>query len=189
MFIVYPSNIDYLIDDVRLHIGDTEKKQFSDSLVRASLLGGIKMLQRKWKNRYLVFVQSMIVDDPPSNIVVPSGFVYGKVPEGYALIPSGLTESDVFRNPYHIFIDPGTSVISQEDEYIVILAAAITLRKSYLTGNAEHFQSWSDGEFSFSNLSTSKTLGGILESDIAELNSIFKHRLAPPLRSDFMQKD
>jgi hypothetical protein len=184
MFVVVPSNVDYLIGDLRLHIGDTEKTRFSDSVVRAALVGSVKMLQRRWKNRYLVFVESFLVD-PPEDYTVPSGYVYAALPNGYGIIPSGLKDNDVFRNPAHTFVDPSTSVISQEDEFAVILGAAIILRKSYLSSSAESFQIWSDGEYSFSNVSKAKALSELAAADEIELNNLFRRRLAVAVRGAF----
>lgn len=183
MFVVLPSNIDYLMDDVRLHVGDTDKTKFSDSLMRAALLGGIKMLQRRWKSRYIVFVDSLIVA-APDDVVVPSGFQYAALPDGYGFVPNGLKENDVFRNPYHTFIDPSSTPVSQEDEFPVVLAAALILRKSHMTSSAESFQSWSDGEFSFSNLSAARSLQAMFDADQASLDLYFRKRLAKPVRSE-----
>lgn len=185
MFIVYPSNIDYLIDDVRLHIGDIDKVTFSDSIVRAALIGGIKMLQRRWQNRYYVFVPSIVVDPVPDDVIVPSGYLYAASPNGFTFVASGYKENDVLRNPYHSFVDPGSSPVSQEDEYPVTLAAVIILRRSYMASSADTFQSWSDGEYAFSNLSAVKTLHGLFDNDLASLEFYFRRRLAKSLRSDF----
>lgn len=184
MFVVYPSNIDYMIDDVRLQIGDVDKEKFSDSLVRAALIGAIKMLQRRWKNRYLVFTTSFVVSPVPDGVTVDPGYIYVALPDGYAIIASGYSENDVIRSPYHTFVDPGTMPISQEDEWAIVLAASIILRTSYITSSADSFQSWSDGEFAFSNISSSKLLEGRLLADIAALDLYFKKRLARPIRSE-----
>lgn len=185
MFIVYPSNIDYLIDDVRLHVGDVDKVKFSDSLVRAALVGGVKMLQRRWRNRYVVFVPSLVVEPVPSDVIVPSGYQYAALPDGYAMIPSGYKENDIVRNPYHEFVDPSTMPVSQEDEYPIIIAGAIILRRSYMASSADAFQSWTDGEFAYSNLSVASVLKDLFQNDLASLELYFRRRLATPIRSEF----
>lgn len=184
MFVVQPSNIDYLIKDVRLHIGDLEGKRFSDSIVRSALIGGVKMLQRRWSNRYLVYVEGMQAE-PPNDVIVPSGSVYALLPEGFAFIPDNLADQDVFRNPFQAFVDSGSSPVSQEDEFPVILSASVILRKSHLTSSSDTFQSWSDGEFTFSNLGSQRSFGSLYEQDLAALEAYFKKRLSPPLRSTF----
>jgi hypothetical protein len=213
MFIVYPTNIDYLIPDVRMRIGDTNatKTRFSDSIIRTALVGGIKTLQRRWRSRYLVFTPSMLVDPLPSDVihqvdydtlvaeaalasgtaptygtVIPVGSVYALVAGGYACIPSGLDANDVYRNPHAVFVDSGSeSVISQEDEHPVILAASVILRTSQISSSADSFQSWSDGEFSYSNLGSQRALDSLYINDARELDAYFKERLAGPMRSTF----
>lgn len=187
MIITYPTNADYLITDVRIHIGDYEsaKERFSDSVIRSSILGGIKMLQRNWDTRYLIYRESMIEDVPADVGIAPSGYVYAKVPQGYGLIPAGLKDNDVFRNPYHTFTDPGSEVFSQEDEWPIILAATIVLSRSQLSSSASFFQNWSDGEYSFSNVASSHALRDLYAADLKRLEEYFKRRLSGASRSSF----
>src|SRR5258706_1518043 len=105
MFIVYPLNIDYLIDDVRLHIGDIDddgsKTAFSNSVIRTALINGVKGLQRRWDNRYLVYNERLLVTNPQDlGYTIPSGYVLGRLPQGYGTMPDGLRENDIFRNPF-----------------------------------------------------------------------------------------
>lgn len=185
VYITYPTNADIMIDDVRLHIGDYEKKKFSDSLIRAAILGGIRMLQRRWKNRYVIYNDAMLTT-APSGTVVPSGYLYATVIGTASFVPSGLTaDLDVVRNPAHTFTDPGPDIISQEDRYPITIAASLILRKSQITSSADSLQSWSDGEYSYSNLSSAKNLQAMYDSDFSELNLYFKRRPAPVLRGNF----
>lgn len=199
-FIVLPSNIDYLMSDVRLHIGDTDATRFSDSIIRTALVNGVKMLQRRWSNRYMVYDEELYVADPnPYGYTtydayvatsgtapyVPSGYVMYHLPQGTTFVPSGLHNGDVFRNPAHAFSDTNNARISQEDETPIILMASIVLRRTQLSSSAESFQSWSDGEFSFSNIAASRVQSTMLETDLASLELFFKSRLAGPLRDSF----
>lgn len=205
-FIVYPTNIDDLIITVRLHIGDyTESIKFSDSIIRTALISAVKMLQRRWDNRYLVYADNINIsplpdtiyylsdynalvqsgETPNASLIVPSGYIFGGLPQGYGFVPSGLKPNDVFRNPYHTFSDTSSAVISQEDEYAVVIMAAIIIRRSYLTSNAESFVSWSDGEFTVSSLQASRVLTDMLSADLLALDGYFKQRLAPPLKDSF----
>jgi hypothetical protein len=185
MIITYPTNIDYLIPDVRLRIGDYNGDRFSDPIIRSSLLAAVKMLQRKWKSRYLLFYDSMLVDPVPIDVAVPSGYVYAKVTQGYAFIPAGLHENDAFKNPYHIFTDPGSEVFSQEDEEPIILAATLVLRAAQISSSAAVFQIWSDGEYSFSNVASSAAMDKMYQANLASLEAYFKSRLASPIRQSF----
>lgn len=185
MFITYPTNTDYLIDSVRLQIGDTDSPpQYSDSLIRTSIVNGIKSLQRRWKNRYMVYVSGVVINPQPVDLPVVTDYVYANLPEGVGLIPDDLAENDVYRNPYYSFADPGT-LISQEDEYPIILSASIMLHRARYMSGSSAFQNWSDGEFSFSNVASrsaySDTLGGLM----LELDSYFKKRLAGARRESF----
>lgn len=205
-FIVYPTNVDDLIMNVRLHIGDyAESLKFSDSIIRTAIVSAVKMLQRRWDSRYLVYSDTVNISPLPEGVyyladynalvdagaapqataVVPSGYLYGGTPQGYAFVPSGLQPNDIFRNPYHGFSDTSTSVISQEDEYAIVLMAAVILRRSYLTSSAESFVSWTDGEFSVSALQTSRTLTDMLNGDMIALNVYFQQRLASPIKDSF----
>jgi len=201
MFIVYPLNIDYLIDDVRLKVGDyKDNKRYSDNVVRSAIIGGIKMLQRKWGLRYFLYQPSM-------NTSLPSGWYYEPLPSGVIeyttiipsglqaitfmnsmmFIPSGLVENDVVRNPTSSFSDPFNfdMVISQDDEYIVVLAASIVLFQAYFTSSVESFQSWTDGNFSFSNITAGKSYKDFYDGALAEFNSYFKQRLHKALVGEF----
>lgn len=180
MFVVYPTNVDYLIPTVRMKIGDFDGTRFSDSIVRTSIITAIKMLQRKWGSRYLVFDQSSL--DPSTE--APSGYVAAFVLGSVQYIPSGLMDNDVLRNPSVAFSHGSAPIISQEDEYAVVLAASITMRRAQLTSSAESFQIWSDGEYSFSNASKARSLGSLLESEERELEQLFRSRLKSAVRGD-----
>lgn len=181
-FITFPCNIDYLIPGVRLHIGDTSETQYSDSLIRSALVYGIKQLQRRWGNRYLIYASGIESNPQPSD--VPAGYVAANLPDGQGLIPLGLSVNDVFRNPFQTFTDPGTQ-ISQEDEYPIVLVASMLLMKSVYTSSIQSFQNWSDGEFSFSNVASARAYQSTLSSLQLELDSYFKKRLASPARDSF----
>ncbi len=201
MFIVYPLNIDYLIDDVRLKVGDyKDDKRYSDNVIRSAIIGGLKMLQRKWGLRYFLYQPSMIAN-PPSGwyyepvssgivdilVTIPSGYQYINFMNSGMVIPSGLIENDVVRNPNECFSDPLNldMVISQDDEYIVVLAASIVLFQTYFTSSIESFQSWSDGNFSFSNITAGRSYKDFYDGALEEFNSYFKKRLHRSLVGEF----
>jgi hypothetical protein len=183
VFVVYPINIDYLIEPVRLKIGDYESTVFSDSLVRGALIASTKQLQRYWGLRYLVYTDTMFITPQPDTVA--SGYVYVLLPDGYATIASGYAENDVFRNPAYTFIDQTTAIIAQADEDVITLAAAIILIRARLGSSASAFVNWSDGEYSYSNVSSSATLRSMLADLLAEFNLRFKPKRAGALRGDF----
>jgi hypothetical protein len=50
------TNIDYLIDEIRLHLGDIDPAayRYADNWLRTALTMGVKALQRWWNFKYLV---------------------------------------------------------------------------------------------------------------------------------------
>lgn len=185
MFIVYPTNIDYLISDVRLQLGDVDGEMFSDSVVRAGLVSAVKFLERRWGNRYLVYTSGAIISPVPADVSVPTGYVYMSLPNGNGFVPHGYVDNDVFRNPYHTFLDTSTNPISQEDETIIVTVAVIVLLRSRLTSSSSAFVNWSDGEYSYSNVATSNVLRDIYKSALDDLNIFFRRRLARPTSDSY----
>jgi len=183
MLITYPVNIEYLVDDVRLRVGDIPKKLYSDTVIRSALIAGVKMLQRRWHNRYLVYTDEMLVTPTPAG--TPAGYVVVNTPEGTSTIASGFVTGDVFRNPFEIFAGLQSTVIDQQDEWPVILAASVMLANARISSNVDTFQNWSDGEYSFSNVASARALDSMLDRDARLLDEYFKKRLGQPLRGHF----
>lgn len=186
MFIVYPLNVDPLIPFVRQRFGDVfEPYRYSDVLMRTALVQGIQALQRRWAYRYLLFSSGIVITDldvyqayEEQHATSLSGFVLVMLPDSTPYpLPSGMAVYDVFRHPRHTFMD-AHAVVSQEDVYPIVLAAVITLRFMLLSSSATDFQSWSDGQFSFSNIASQRALSDLLEADRHELDAYFKQRLA-----------
>jgi len=64
MGILTVTNVDYLLMDLRLHLGDTNAGayRYLDEWLRAALIGGVKALQSWWASRYVV-VESIVGPD------------------------------------------------------------------------------------------------------------------------------
>lgn len=178
-----PTNVDYLLSDIRLRVGDLDKLIFSDDIVRTALITGIKFLQSKWQGRYQVYSNTMFVTPQPDT--TPINYIYVALPGGYNIIPSGLFENDVFRNPLVIFNDPSTSIISQPDEYPVTLAALLFLRESLLSSSQQTFLNWTDGKYTYSNVASSKIMQGLSGDTLAELTAYFKTKRGSIVRANF----
>jgi hypothetical protein len=176
-------NIDYLIPDVRFRVGDLNSTVFSDTVVRTAIVNGIKFLQTKWSSRYQIYASGLYITPQPDD--APAGQWYVGLPDGYAYIPSGLIPGDVFRNPFLTFTDVSNDVIVQTDEYPIIVAATLFLRENLLSASQQTFINWTDGEYSYSNVASSKIMQGSYSDIIAELNAYFKSRRAGVLRDDF----
>lgn len=184
MFITQPTNIDYLITDVRLHVGDVDGTRFSDTLIRTALVNGIKFLQHYWSTRYLVYSgAAMYVQPQPATVT--SGYIYVALPDGYAEIQDGISDNDIFKNPALEFSDVGLAPISQADEAIIVISATLMLCKSLLTSSSLTFVNWSDGEYSYSNVAASQVLSKIFASALDDFNNFFKSKRGKPLRRDF----
>lgn len=181
-FITSPNNVEYLIPDVRLRIGDLDGTRYSNTIIRSAIVGGIKYLQAKWVNRYMVYTDEMLLTPQPAD--VPAGYVYAATPVGNYFIPSGLAEGDVYRNPTTEFTDTSTSIIAQIDETPIILAATMVLSRTQLSSSAASFVNWSDGEYSYSNVSSSNILSKLYADSLTELNAYFKTGRAKPVRDN-----
>lgn len=216
MFVVYPINIDYLINDVRLQLGDLDGTKFSDSIIRTGLLNGVTSLQRRWKHGYIRYASSMYIDPLPSGYctqdyyttysgmydldhytIIPSGYILVALSQGYRIIPGNLNDNDIFRDPDFVGFSSenqnplmeGYKPICQEDEYPIVLAAAVLISRANVTSSASSLQSWSDGMgLSFSNLSTGNVITAMHKSLEDELDKYFKQRLASAKRDSFAFK-
>ena len=55
MSITDPTNIDYLLDDLRLHLGDISTPyRYLDEWLRTALVASVKSLSKRWNYKYLV---------------------------------------------------------------------------------------------------------------------------------------
>jgi len=55
MAITDPTNIDYLIEELRLHLGDyIEPYRYLDEWLRTALVASVKTLSRRWQYKYIV---------------------------------------------------------------------------------------------------------------------------------------
>lgn len=65
--ITTPTNLDYLITPLRLHIFDTtEPYTFSDDELRTQLVYAVKALMPRWNNRYLINADTNYVERNPN---------------------------------------------------------------------------------------------------------------------------
>lgn len=172
-FITTPTNIDYLIPNERFYIGDLDGTLFSDILIRTALVYGVKYLQRKWDNRYLVFASGMLIN--ATTVTVPQG----------TCTISSIQENDVFRNCYATFASASPPVIDQNDETPILIAAAILLRRSQLTASSTAFSSWSTPDLSYSNIQSSKIITDMLKNDLSALDAYFKGKLGRSVKDTF----
>jgi hypothetical protein len=173
-------NIDYVIPHVRIQFGDYTGESFSDTIIRSTIIGAVKTLERRWNSKYQVYHSNLLTDPQPDS--PPAGYVYAQTQNGDAYIPSGLSNGDVFRNPY-IDFDVGnttSAVFLPLDETAVILQTVYLLHKVGLTSSADDLVSWSTEDIRFTNLSKDRAKRALLEDARAELDNHFKQRLGTP---------
>lgn len=129
------TNLDYLIDQLRLWIGDTNplSQRYSDSWLRTSLVGSVKALRAWWRDKYLI-------DDTTYNVSRNSGrsylFEYGEPP-----------------------------IVDHRDEMPIILMASIIIKSGSLQNAAWDLVSWRDFEVSVSSQEVGSTLKISLQRD------------------------
>lgn len=178
-----PTNLDYLMPDVRLTFGDLDGSVYSDIIIRTALVNAIKFLQRRWQSKYQIYTSALMVVPQPAN--VPSGYIYANTTDGQQYIPSGLEEGSLFRNPFLTFDQTSPPVIQSQDETAIVLAATYLLRRSQVSSSVASFVSWSTEDIRYSNLGSERGLKTLLESDLKALDDYFASRIAQPKRSEF----
>jgi len=138
---VRATNLDYLLDDLRLHMYDIDSSsyRYEDSWLLTSLVAAVKALMPWWNNRYVI--------DSSNNIARNSNW----------------DDADYeFDSP---------PILQTKDERPVILMAAIIIKGGTLENNAWDYGSWRDDEISFSNIEGGKQKNASLKRDMEELTS------------------
>src|SRR5688572_17297505 len=117
-FYTEPTNIDYLMGDVRMQFGDLTGDIFSDTIVRTSLVAAVRYLQRTWNGKYQVYRTENALDPQPAD--VPAGYTRINSLYGVADIPSITTVGSIFRDPYAEFTHFPPPLLESIDEQAVI---------------------------------------------------------------------
>lgn len=173
------TNVDYLIEPVKIRLGDFDGTQYSDSLVRTGIINGVKFLQKRWRSKYQVFASGLISADQPSG-AADQGLIWCSTVNGYAFLDLNLVENDVFRNPFLEFQQPAPPIVEQNDEDALVLAAMYLIHLAKLTSSASTFVSWSTEDLRYTNSESSRSMKLVLETILSELNVLFKTRVAMP---------
>jgi hypothetical protein len=173
------NNMDYLIEPVRMRLGDFEGTLYSDALIRTALVNSIKFLQKRWRSKYQILNSGMIAEQQPSGLL-EQGYIWVSTTNGYTFLSVGFEVNDVFRNPFLEFDQPEPPVIEQNDEDAIILAAAYLVHLGKLTSSSSTFVSWSTEDIKYTNSESSKSMKVVLDALMSELNTLFKTRIAQP---------
>lgn len=177
--IITSCNLDYLIEPVRMRLGDFSGTSYSDSLVRTSLVNAIKFLQKRWRSKYQIVGSGTIAATQPSG-AAEANQIWVSTSNGYAFIDAGFELNDVFRNPFLQFEQPSPPVIEQNDEDAIVLTATYLIHLAKITSSSATFVSWSTEDLRYTNSESSKAMKVVLDALLEEINYQFKTRIAVP---------
>lgn len=202
------TSLDYLADFLRFHLGDyTEPHRYTLPILRTALVFSIRMLQRRWNNRYIIdnaynifrygevhAAEKGSYNNLPEyekvvNATVTVGDIiahdgYGdSVGSGYVYTLSGYASSGYVDVPgigpaYQAAIENvPTPVIDYRDEPPIILQASILIKSGSLQEASWQTASWRDDEISVSNIQGDRSRQETIKRDVAMLETYFKRRL------------
>lgn len=174
------TNVDYLIDSVRLRLGDFDGTTYSEVLIRTAIISAVKFLQKRWRSKYQVVSSGTYTGNNES---APSGYAQASTVDGIAYIPLGLRLNDTYRNPFVTFTQDPPLVVEQNDEDAIVLATAYIVHLAKLTNSSSAFVSWSTEDIRFTNTTAANTMRAVLETLQTELNTLFATRIAQPVVS------
>ena len=139
---VRSSNLDYLIDLLRLHLYDIDSSsyRYEDSWLRTSLVASVKALMSWWNDKYVIDTNNDVTRNTAAN---------------------GWSSTD------YKYVSP--PIIMTKDELPIILMASIIIKKGTLENNAWDYGSWRDDEIQFSNIEGGKQKKGSLAQDWTDL--------------------
>lgn len=162
-------NLDYLIDSVRIRLGDFSGTAFSSALVRTSLVNSVKQLQKRWRAKYQILTADAIADLQPQG-AAESGQLWVSTVNGYAFISSSFNVNDVYRNPFLDFDQPDPPVIEQIDEDAIVLMAVYLIHLAKITSSSTTFVSWSTEDLKYTNTESSRAMKVVLDALLEEIN-------------------
>lgn len=182
-FYTEPTNMDYLLGDVRMQFGDITGDIYSDTIIRTALISAVRYLQRSWNGKYQVYMEESQLNPQPAD--VPAGYVRINSLYGQADIPATTAVGSIFRDPYAEFNNFSPPLIESIDEQALILAAAYILRKAQISSSATDFVAWGTEDIRYNNLGAERGLSKLLSDDLAALNDYIRSKIAKPRRSEF----
>jgi len=182
-FYTEPTNIDYLLGDIRMQFGDLTGDIYSDTIIRTGAVSAVRYLQRSWNGKYQIYMNQSLLDPQPAD--VPAGYKRINSLYGVADILSTATEGTVFRDPYAQFSNFAPPLIESIDEQAIILAAAYLLRKAQISSSASDFVAWGTEDIRYNNLGSERGMSKLLSDDLEALNNYIRSKIAKPRRSEF----
>lgn len=137
-------NIDYLIDQVRLELGDVNPTtyRYLNEWIVLALIVAVRTLARRWESKY------KITND-------------GEI-------------SRNANTPTFEFTEEEEGVVQQKDERLIVVQASLILLEGSLESSAWNIGSWRDAELAVSNIESGKLRGDHVRALRDELDSILK---------------
>lgn len=144
MPITTATNYDYLIDFLRLRLGDTDPAtyRYQDSWLRTALVAAIRASGRWLNNKYLLDTNYNVYRNPNAGAST--------------------------------FLEDSPPIIEERDEIIFLLLASIIIKQGSIENSAWDLASWKDAEISYSNLESGRQKDASIKRDWEELKSIIK---------------
>jgi len=140
------SELDYLIPQLRDHLGDRDSRTYSTDFLRQILFSAFKALLPRWQYKYLI--------DSNNHIYRNTSGCIGE-----------------FKLP-----EPPVIQIFDERPIILQASIMIKSGSIYTSSSSNSFSSWRDDELSYSNIESGKSLQESLKNDIDELNNLLPLR-------------
>ena len=156
------SNLDYLIDDLRLQLYDIDPAsyRYEDDWLLTTLVASVKALMSWWNDKYVIDGNNDVARNTASNGWSSSDYKYDSPP-----------------------------IVQRGDERPVILMASIIIKKGTLENNAWDYGSWRDDEIQFSNIEGGKQKNSSLVKDWEELKGYLTpptKKLAQTFKTDLI---
>jgi hypothetical protein len=139
---VRSSNLDYLIDALRLHLYDidSDSYRYRNSWLLTALVASVKALMPWWNSKYTV---------DTSNDV---------------------ERNSAWSSTDYEFDSP--PIVQIKDERPIVLMASIIIKGGTLENNAWDYGSWRDDEIQYSNIEGAKQKSSSLQRDWDELTDL-----------------
>ena len=139
---VRSSNLDYLIDALRLELYDidSDSYRYENSWLLTALVAAVKSLMPWWNNKYLIDTSN---DVERNSALKSTDYDFGSPP-----------------------------IVQTRDERPIVLMASIIIKGGTLENNAWDYGSWRDDEIQYSNIEGAKQKNSSLQRAWDELTDL-----------------
>jgi hypothetical protein len=145
------TTLNYLQPALRFYLKDTsEPYTYQTTEIQTALEQAVRFLANRWNNRYFI--------------------EYDSGDEEYVVSRNSNIDSFASNEP---------PVITQRDEAIIILQAAILIKTADIYKSTWDLGSWKDDEISYSNIQGGKSRDDSIRRDMERLEKLLKQHLHP----------